>query len=408
MHSSMNSSYTITIPFRAAVYPSTRSGSGNLVSGRGVWTLLFSSAEETSRVKITFGGLWFQFDPSSRLEFDIDGDGDLELIELGGLTVTSDEFNMENSGGVVDLITGQAHLHLDFTVEPGSISQLAHLKNLDPIRFTLDENGHIDFERGVFETHSQLWTVPEGTFAGLTIINCMHLLIPYQSQPCATVVIGVNVLSGSPSAYDIPAGQAPKEVWICPGTLINLVWDSTNQGTWTVRISPILGDQNPKGHQFIPDTKSVFPEIQKSLTQSKTFVARTVGGDYYTAEDYVTINVVSSGDEISQTAEYDDELHYWKAFLPDHTYDKNIRVSQVIIDAGMADSITWPGWRVDHTYGSEKPVNSQVQAMNQWVNVNPAHSLAGEYTFRVQPSGAALPAGEEQRVIYFRLKLGCK
>jgi hypothetical protein len=408
MHCSIESRYTLTIPFRAAVYPTPRSGAGNLVSGRGMWTLNFTPTAEANHLKITFNQLWFRFDPSSRLEFDIDGDGDLEFIDLGNFTVTSDEFNMENSGGEVNMDTGEAHLHLDFTITPSSLSQLANLKNLDPIRFTLDENGHIDQECGIFETHSQLWTVPEGTFAGMTIINCMHLLIPYETQPCATVVIGVNVLSGSPSAYDIPAGQAPKEVWICPRTLINLLWDSTNKGTWTVRISPILGDQNPKGHQFIPDTKSAIPEIQKSITQSKTFVARTVGGDYYPAEDSVTINVVNNGDEISQTAMYDAELHYWKAFLPDHTYDRNIRVSEVIIDSGMADSITWPGWRVDHTYGAEKPVNTQVQALNQWVNVNPVHSLAGEYTFRPQPSGSTLPAGEQQRVVYFRLRLGCK
>ena len=407
MHRTIDQTYTLILPFRAAVYPHPGPGAGNLVSGRGQWTLIFTPAQPGGRYRIAFDQLYFKFDPSSRLEFDIDGDGDLELIDLGGFTVSSDDFNMENSGGEVDLATGTAHLHLDFCVEPHSLPQFAHLKDLAPIRFTLDENGHIDLERGSFEAHSQLWTLTEGTFAGLTIINCMDKLIPYTASPCATVAIGVNILSGSTSAYDIPAGQAPREVWICPGTKVKLVWDSTNQGTWTVRISPILGDQNPSGSQIIPDSLSGIPELQKPITQSKTFVALTVGGNYLPAKDSVTINVISSGDEISQTAEYDAELHYWKATLPDHTYDRNIRVSQVIVDSGMADSVTWPGWRIDHTYASEKPVNTQVQALNTWENVKPSHSLPGEYTFRPQPSGSALPAGEEQRVVYFRLKLGC-
>lgn len=175
-----------------------------------------------------------------------------------------------------------------------------------------------------------------------------------------------------------------------------------------MRISPILGDQNPSGSQIIPDSKSVHPELQKPITQSKTFVALTVGGDYLPATDSVTINVISSGDEISQTAEYDSEHRYWKASLPDHTYDRNIRVTQVIIDSGVSDSVTWPGWRVDHTYGSEKPVNIQVQALDKWTNVSPSHSLPGEYTFRPMPSGSILPSGEEKRVIYFRLKPGCQ
>lgn len=408
MHSSISLIHTLTLPFRAAVYPNSDSGAGNIVSGRGLWTIRLNPAEAGSVFKLTFDRLWFKFDPSSRLEFDFDRDGDLELIDLGGFIVSSDEFNMANSGGEVDLSTGQAHLFLDFTIEPASLPQFIHLKHLGKIRFTLHENGHIDFEHGCFETHSQLWTVPDGPFAGMTIINCMHLLLPYEASPNATVTIGVTVLSGSPTAYDIPAGQAPKEVWICPGTKVKLVWDSTNKGTWVVNIKPILGDQKPQGYQFIPDAKSAAAQLQKAITQSTNFVATTVGGDYHPARDDVTINVVSSGDEISQTAEYDAELHYWRAYLPDHTYDRSIRVSQVIIDSGAKDSVTWPGWRMDHVYGTEKPVNTQMQAQNQWTNVKAAHSLPGEYTFRPMPSGSALPAGEDQRVIYFRLKLGCK
>lgn len=408
MHSQVRQTQRVTLPFKAAVYPNTEPGAGTLVSGRGLWTLAFTPLEQSGRLKITFDQMWFKFDPSSRLEFDMDGDGLLELIDLGGFVVTSDEFNMENSGGEVDLATGQAHLHLDFTVEPEMITELTGIKRPGAVRFTLDETGHIDLERGLFETHSQLWTVPEGTFKGMTILNCMDKLLPYKAMPYATVAIGVNVLSGSPSNYDIPAGQAPREVWICPGTKVKLVWTSTNQGTWTVCIKPILGDQNPNDSQYIPDAKSGNVQLQKAISRSVTFVAETVGGDYLPAKDDVTINVISSGDEISQTAAYDAEQHYWKASLPDHTYDRNIRVVQVIIDSGAADSVTWPGWRIDHTYGSEKPVNTQVASPNQWTNVGASHSLPGEYTFRLSPSGTALPAGEDKRVIYFRLKLGCK
>jgi hypothetical protein len=225
------------------------------------------------------------------------------------------------------------------------------------------------------------------------------------AQCYATVAIGVAVLSAGPAAVDIPPGQAPKEVWICPRTPIVLLWESSNADN--VDIQPDLGLQPPSGYQVIPDLASPNTDLHRPITNNKVYTADTKGGGCVAAHDQVSVNVVEDGDEIPQSATYNREFGYWVANLPDHTYDRNIQVEAVIIDTGKPDSITHPSWRHDHIYAGEPPVGTVIPSTNTWTSTSSTFSLPGEHRFTPEPPGTALSSGEQQRVLYFRLRVKC-
>jgi hypothetical protein len=223
----------------------------------------------------------------------------------------------------------------------------------------------------------------------------------------ATVALGVAPVTAGPAVLDIPAGQAPKAVWICPGTKVVLLWDSTDSGTWTVDIEPDLGTRPPHGYQLIPDPASLNAKLKLPIDRSTKYSADTQGGACIDAHDEVSINVVSAGDEFEQKATYQPEFGYWSAYLPPQVYDQTIKVSDVIIDTGQPDSITHSNWRVDHKFPGTPPVGTPLPTLNAWFTVAGAHTLPGEYIFTPMPYGTKLPQGETEHNLYFRLRVAC-
>jgi hypothetical protein len=297
---------------------------------------------------------------------------------------------------------------LVFDIDPGEIPGLAGKVDPRPLHFDLTERGRFDLARGRYHTNSDVLTIEDGAFAGLTILNCTDGEV---SGGCeSTLQLGVYVWSDTKSpnpGLDIPASHLPKEVWICPGTPVSLLWES--KGADAVRIAPDLGELPPNGRQDIPDPTSPNPRLHSSLVQSKGYYAETVpNAGCPVAKDHVTINMIgSAGEPFPQTATYQDGTNYWVAYLPDHTYDSRILVTQVIIDDGRSDSVTHPSWRVDHLYNTQPPVGTTIPSLNSWVNTGAKHPLPGEYRFTPMPSGFPLPSGEHGRTIYFRLMVEC-
>ncbi|MEN6435931.1 MAG: hypothetical protein ABFD58_08950 [Anaerolineaceae bacterium] len=394
--------YTLemTLPFRAIVYPSTRDGQGDAIRGRGSWKIRLEPTEKEGIANLHFLGLWAQLDPGSVLHFDIDGDGFLETLDISGFRLSPDDLDLRKSGGEIDLRTGEVTMHLIMHLDLSFIPQFERRGKVLPLVFDITEHGRFDLVNGKFYSHSAPFVVLEGPLAGLTVLNCID-----DDPPCySTITLGISVLSGNPASYDIPIGKAPKEVWICPGTPIMLLWASTNKGTWSVDINPFPGSVSANGKQKIPDVTSNNPRLQKALSQSTSFVGTVVGGDCRSDKDDVTVNIISGGEQFSQTADFHDG-RYWTAYLPDFTYDRNILVSRIMIALGQADSITHPSWRVDHLYANQPPVGTTLPALNTWTNVAKKHALPGEYRFTPMPYGTQLPAGEERKKLYFILEV---
>lgn len=302
----------------------------------------------------------------------------------------------------MDLATGDVEFRLVFGVSPAEIEGLEGRVDGERIRFALTERGRFDLAAGRYRSTSDLLTVPDGPFQGLTITNCIDKIFAYESTTyTTTVALGVWVLGGpfAPSK-DVPPGQAPKEVWICPGTPIELVWGST--GADGVEIDPDVGEVATDGRQTIPDPTSLNRRLHQARQHSTTYVAVTT--PLGAAEDHVTVNVIGpGGEEFPQKATYVDGSRYWVAQLPPHTYDPRIKVHAVVIDSGRSDSVTHPSWRVDHLYSGQGPVGTPIPSLNQRTLTGDIHPLPGEYRFTPMPPGVSLPTGEQKRHVYFRL-----
>lgn len=392
-------SLEMTLPFRAVVYPTTGDGQGDALRGRGSWKIRLEPGEKEDTARLHFLGLWAQLNPGTVLHYDIDGDGFLEALDMSQLTLSPDDLDLRRCGGEMNLLTGEVTMHLLLRVDPAQVPQLER-RRIPPMVFEITEYGRFDLKTGKFFAKSAPFTVTEGPLAGLTVLNCVD-----DDPPCnSTMSLGISVLGGSPGNYDLPVDKAPKEVWICPGTSILLLWASTNKGTWSVDINPFPGSVSANGKQKIPDTTSSNPKLQKALQSSTSFVATVVGGDCRPDKDDVTVNIIQGGEQFSQTADYHDG-RYWYAYLPDYTYDRNILVSKVMISLGQSDSITHASWRVDHLYSNQPPVGTTIPSLNTWTNVAKKHALPGEYRFTPMPYGTSLPSGEEKRRVYFILEV---
>lgn len=391
------------MPFSALVYPSSEGGRGASVTGLGHLALLLEPRADSQHLAVRIEDIALKLDPA-RIPFDIDRDGRLECLELEGIALGPEDFDLEKSGGRYDPKSGALAVSFVFTLHPRTLKLLGADPGLSPLRFEVREQGWLDVERGIFATHSAQLVVPDGPLAGLTVLGGQGEGT-INGGCSASVALGVAVLSAGPAAIDIPAGQAPTEVWICPRASVVLLWDSSNCDN--VDIQPDLGVRPTSGHQVIPDPASTNADLRRAIDRNTVYTADTVGGGCYPAHDQVKINVVEDGDEVPQSASYNREFNYWVAYLPDHTYDHSSKVDQVIVDTTKADSVTHPSWRLDHLRAGEAPVGTTIPAVNAWANTPAAFSLPGEYRFTPQPPGVAVPSGDQQKTLYFRLKLRC-
>lgn len=394
---------TLELPMslRAFVYPTPEGGRGVTARGSGYWTLRFEPTRNKNLAHVLIQDIAVSLDPL-RIPFDIDRDGMLECLEVEGLQLSARDFDLKRSGGEYDLRTGYITLNLFFAVRPDFLPLPPKRGAAKAIPFEIKERGWLDFATGNFKTDAGSWTVPDGPLAGLSIVADQTGEIG-REECYATMTLGVGIYTAS--LMGTPPSKAPKKIWICPGTLIVLLWESTNSGTYQVDIQPQLGTCKASGSQTIPDASN---SALKAIQKNQTFTADTTGGVCVAAHDEVNVYVVSEGDEVAQTATYEPEYKFWTAQLPDHTYDKKIRVAQVIIDSGKADSITHPRWRVDHIYSST-PTGTEIPALNNWTLASKSHTLPGEYRFTPRlASGQSLPSGEQNRKVYFRLRVGCK
>jgi hypothetical protein len=394
---------TLELPmtFEAHVYPSPEGGEGVTVTGEGHWTLAFEPTSDEGIAQVRIQDIEVMLSPS-RLSFDLDRDGRPESLELEGLRLDSRDFDLEASRGEYYLEEGHVALHIVFTLRPEALGPLAKGVEMEPIRFELDERGWLDLESRRFQTHCQLWSVPGGPFAGLTLTGGQGLPTGTIGPCTNSLELGVWI-AGWAKLY-LPATKAPNQVWICPGTPIALRWDSwvSGVGACHVYIQPGVGAVNLTGSQTIPDPSK--PAL-KAVTQTAIFFAMTKGGSCAPGQDVVAVYVMNRGDEIALHAFYYPEFNYWSAQPPDYAYDANLEVGEIIIDKGASGSVTHTRWHVDHIYGG-KATGTEIPALGNWTPVAAPHPLPGEYRFTPRPVGAKLPAGEEGRVVYFRLKVG--
>lgn len=402
----------LPMPFKAHVYPSPNGGRGATVKGKGRITLVFEATDDPNIAKVRIEDIWLKLQPS-RIAFDIDHDGELECIEIPAWKLGTQHFDLESSCGQYNLKSKHISLNLIFSLDKKELHPLvAGVAGLDakPVRFEIVERGWLDLETGTASTHSRPFTIPEGPFAGLTIMGGQ-----FDEQCDANVTLGVVVAPAGEAVPDIPPGQAPEEIWICPNTPIVLLWNSSNADN--VEISPDLGVRDPSGYQRIPGT-TPDGDTLSAIDRNLEYIA-TTRGSCNSASDRVSVHVVIGTEEIPQIAEYNDFYGYWNCNLPSHTYDESILVDEIIIDTVnpsdgtvRTDSISHTRWRMDHVYSTLAPTGTTIPSLDTWHNTAASFPIPGSYRFTpIDPTtGDPLDQfsdDEKKLKVYFRLKAHC-
>lgn len=389
----------LPMPFEAAVYSSPE-GRGITVEGRGSVTLTFEPTPDPSIAHVVIEDIWVRLSPT-RIPFDIDRDGQLEHIELEGLELTADAFDLGRSGGEYNLESGDISLTFVFFLTPDKLGPIGERIGPEPIHFEIAERGWFDLETGNFRTHSNLFTIPEGPFEGLSILGgqgCADIDSCY-----ATVYLGVGLAYAPPSIWDGPPQNWRTEAYICPNDPIRLAWDSTNAGN--VYIGPTVGTYGPKGSQAIPDPiKKLDPILNTTSFWAQT--RNETGGCSRSGKAVADIYVLKKGDEISQDATCQPEYPRWVTKLPDHCYSRSILVEEVTI-LSKPGGITHDLWRLDHQYQG-KWVGTKDLRLGTPTLTSAVHPLPGEYIFTPDESYSKLPPSDMQRRLYFRLKVKCR
>lgn len=391
-HTKIPEKLTLPMPFNAFVYPNAGTARGTRISGNGVVTLRFEPMGENEPLAVRFEDLDVTLHPC-RIPFDLDGDGVLECLDIPAARFGAEMFDLAASHGRFDPETRALDLTVVVVLSARALGGITG----EEVRFEIVEHGTLDLDSVRFDTRAAPFAITSGPLKGMTFVNCTGTV---GNVPCyAALAFGVVVANGSFPA-GATAGQAPGKVWIAPNTPVRLLWEAT--GASQVEIRPEIGRKPLVGSQMLPD---VLAQL-RPVTRDAVYHAATIGGECIEAEQLVEIAVCVDGQELAQTAPYNDPLGIWNAQLPAHTYDPNILIKEVMIDTHHGDAVQFLHWRLDHIPpGTGLPTGTVIAAPNQWTSVAAAHVLPGEYRFTPQLEGAAYPEKDRNRKIYFRLKV---
>jgi hypothetical protein len=344
---------------------------------------------------VSIAEIWVSLSPA-RIPLDIDKDGQMECIEIEGIELGPEAFEVEKGAGEYNLETGEIHLNFHFALNPDVLAPISEQLGLkEPVRFEIEDHGWFDLVNGTGTMHFESAPLTAARFEGTTITGCKDC----DPECYATLHLGAWVQTPGSPPPPKHASQAKKEVWKHPNTPVRLLWNSTNSGTWTVDIQPDLGSVAPDGYQVFPDPTATVANLKRPIGRNLKFTADTKGGVCVDAHAEASINVCESGDIITCNAIYHAESNRWRAVLYPQEYDQNIKINKIIIDTGKPSSVSHPQWTIQHTFPGEGPVQTTLTALNNWAHTSGIHSLPGTYVFRADPPGTASP----NEIVYFRL-----
>jgi hypothetical protein len=323
--------------------------------------------------------------------FDIDRDGQLELIEVPALDLGS-AFDLDASQGSYNPETHDFILQLHVLLDERTLGRRLIEVVGGPLRFEIIERGKFDVSSGRCRLTAEPFGVKDGPLSGLTFSN------PPGTRDCFyTLGFGVVVRNNNAWPAGAPAGNAPSNIWIWPNTEVMLVWDSN---ALQVDIKPAIGVKGSSGQQVLPDYSEKLSPVDRTVV----YVCSTVGEECKPAMKVVQIDVVSGGQEIPQSAPYNDSAGFHNTFLPPHTYDPNILIDSVRIDTGNPDSVLHLRWRLDYIGGTGQ-VGTVIPSVGTWYRTSGEHPMPGEYRFTPVVDGGAYPAGDRNKIVYFTLKV---
>ncbi|AHM05650.1 hypothetical protein roselon_03392 [Roseibacterium elongatum DSM 19469] len=386
-------SVTLPMPFSVFIHPNPDSSRGAAITGHGAITLGFGPAREDGEIDVRIEDIQLSLNPCS-IPFDLDGDGQLECIELPYLRIGPEFFDLEASHGRFNPDTGAFSLTTVVQFDDAILGEAARAPG-QKLRIDVVEHGYLHLETGRFDTKANPVSIEDGPLKGLTIFNCEGEVT--QSRCFASLDFGARVISPHMPTKTSVLG-AENKIVKARDSAVRLVWEG--KPAQQVEVRPGVGKRYHTDYQDFPDvTKGL-----RTIDATDTFAARTVDlGECVPAEKTVDIIVVGRGEVLNQSVPFDDFYKSWYVVLPPDVYDPALMIGEIMIDGTRPGSVTHQRWHLYHIgIGTSGSSGTTFSSFNDWRPTGAAQTLPG--TYRFTPAGT-FPTSDYQKTLFFQLKV---
>jgi hypothetical protein len=378
--------------------PEQLGGGSQIIAGTGYLHYLFEPTELRNETRVRLMDIAFD-GASIDIQLDIDGDGETETIETGEIALRMEDFNAEESIGMIDLETGEISMTFALSMRPEAIPLFQRF-GIEPAPIQIHEKGSLDVRTGDFETHAEtfplVFQMPNG--------NSVRFLVKGgQFTKCNPGAVSVDLSVNVNFPYSFPTRPGVEEVWICEGEGVRLSW-TTGVNVESMTLSPgnIQIKKSDLGKHPGPPGERIIKGI-KSSTVFLVTATGCIGTDSETkASDWVVVNVVPPKSEFHRNAERNQQKYpkfpeSWVLNLPPDEYSPSIRVRRIKVHspAGFcAYHWKWNLIKSDPTGPPKKiPFSKPFDPATKqtgWTSVQPGKfPLAWHYEFR--PDGGFPP-----------------
>jgi hypothetical protein len=144
---------------RLTVYPPGPGARAVPIEGRGTWTLRFEPTEDPHLISVRLMDARITLEPF-RIDYDADGDGRSDPVQVGPIQLDRGAFDLDASGGMLNRETGEFSMTVAHHLTPATVPLLEEL-GIGPLRFSFTERGNMDLAAGIFTTYARRFSLPE-------------------------------------------------------------------------------------------------------------------------------------------------------------------------------------------------------------------------------------------------------
>lgn len=294
----MDAEATLTIPKELG-------GDSATVEGKGFMKFGFSPTEDPEVLSVSLKDIRLKVMP-----FDC---GEIATDEFD---LCLGDFRHERSHGTLNIESKELSFTFVLVLTPEMIPALKELGVSSEVELTIKEEGEMDIWTGAFETHAETFQLP----GGIKVSGGQF------GGGCKTDVdLYINVIH---ARFDIPRRHI-KEVWICPGDRVELIWESSSDVS-SCDLDEGIGTVPTNGHIDVTPT-------------SDTEYTITAHGKCDETDD-VEVHVIEAGDEHNLVAMPDYRTGVWGLNLPVEICSPSIIITSIRPAPCFWGASVWPSW----------------------------------------------------------------
>jgi len=363
----------------ATIQASPEAGNGRFeLDGNGMMVFSLQSTKEPDEMSVELLDVRIEF-KQTKIEA-----ANFGTFEIPAFTITKSDFDLHQTHGTLYRSNKQVKLQLAVRLDPAHFPILRKLGIYRPETVIATESGILDWEAGRhFETHAEPFKLPS-PLDFLTVS-------PGQFDVCT---LEVKLYAGSTCEY--AEKERLKEVWICPGDDVCLIWLIDHGSPTKITLDPSGIDVTGSTHEIV------------NPMDTTEYTVTVESGDCK-ADDQVTVRVIKEGENILHiTAPWSGwGSCIWKCDLPEALFGESViavEMRTVLCDGGMS---VFPQWGYEHTTPDGEHYSGNVY--EEWTDIID-QPVAGEWKF--SPSGVddctKLPGTTGWESGCFDFRLSCK